>query len=103
MPSSRFAGKYVIRSEISARARRRAFALGSFARNGLIGGFPPGVAPGTEARVGPPTAGWPGRGTGMAGVGRASIGVGRATGATARGTAGGAAGRGAPPGGDGGA
>src|SRR5688572_15484358 len=29
-----------MRSEISARARRRAFAFGSFARNGLIGRAP---------------------------------------------------------------
>ena len=36
-PSSRRCGKYVTRSEISARDKRRAFAFGSFARNGLIG------------------------------------------------------------------
>src|SRR4051812_38125067 len=72
IPSSRFCGKYVTRSDTSARARRRAFAFGSFARNGLIGtrvGVPDGerepvgVAPDVEAggvrvATGAPGVGW---------------------------------------------
>src|SRR5690348_16334721 len=36
-PSSLRCGKYVTKSEMRARERRRAFAFGSFARKGLIG------------------------------------------------------------------
>src|SRR5258708_40356418 len=89
MPSSRFAGKYVIRSEISARASRRALAFGSLARNGLIGVFPAGGAdkPGEVAR-------WDGGGVTRAGG--APIGGRRAA---RRGTRGAGRGPGAPRGG----
>lgn len=45
-PSCRFCGKYVTRSDTRARAKRFAFACGSFARNGLIGVRAPVDAPG---------------------------------------------------------
>src|SRR6478672_10494712 len=94
MPSSRRSGKYVTRSEISARASRRALAFGSLARNGLIGARAgvapgvPGVAPGT-APVGRDT---PGDAGAAGGVG--AIPDGRINGAVGRGALGVAAGRG---------
>src|SRR4051812_35269451 len=75
MPSSRLCGKYVTRSEISARARRRAFAFGSLARNGLIG-----------VRAGVPVVAAEGRGGGAEGAGVPKLG--RMTGAVGRGASG---------------
>jgi len=65
IPSSRFCGKYVTRSDTSARARRRAFAFGSFARNGLIG-----------TRVGVPDGGRTPAGVALLGVALAGVGAG---------------------------
>src|SRR5436305_1049634 len=56
---------------MSARARRRALALGSFARNGLIGARV-GVA--IDVRGGAPTAGAGGGGGGGAAIGGAATG-----------------------------
>src|SRR3954464_8252229 len=84
MPSSRRCGKYVTRSEINARASRRAFEFGSLARNGLIGARD-GVAPGAVA----PTEGRAARGA-MGGV--IVGGLGGMSGATGRGAAPGAIG-----------
>ena len=105
-PSCRFCGKYVTRSETSARDSRFAFACGSFARNGLIGvraaaGAPldaalAGRGAGEEAGGGAATALAVGAATALA-VGAARLGAlgrGAELGGAAFGAAG-AAGRGA--------
>jgi hypothetical protein len=117
IPSCRFAGWYTTMSETSARARRRALAVGSWERKGLAG-RPPGPAAAGTVRAaggaeGPRDAG-PGGETGAEGATGAEAAGAGATGApvagdvgtagggeTGRGAAGGAAGRGAKPAGAG--
>src|SRR4051812_46408346 len=86
MPSSRFCGKYAQISDTSARASRLAFALGSFARNGLMGARPAG-APATGAAA----DGGVGAETGAA-AGAEAVVTDDAAGALATGAAGAAAG-----------
>src|SRR5688572_10966130 len=91
-----------MRSEISARARRRAFAFGSFARNGLIGRAPltapprAGLGGGTGGREGAAVVTFMGDGAGRGGAGSGDIigGAGRG-GCAIGGACGSGAGRGA--------